>query len=190
MKTKKEKDQLKGLTIDFLREVLVYDPEAGTVRWHDERPADHFQKSSACKMWHTRYAGLELKNAMSNGYRYVDIYVEGVKNRIYQHVVAFALTHGFVPECVDFKDGDPSNIKIDNLRAADLSLVQGNRRGTGKLARGVYVKTTSGYGAECAGKKLGTFDTEEEAAEAYLVAAEEYFGEFAYHLSREPKNEI
>ena len=92
---------------------------------------------------------------------------------------------------LDHKDRNRFNNRLDNLRLATLSQNGANSR----LSRA----NTSGYKRVCWNKtaekwqadimvnrkqfKIGLYDTKEEAAEAYRVAALHHFGEFANPVS-------
>jgi len=51
----------------------------------------------------------------SRGYRYVVVN----RKRIGTHRIIFLMHHGYVPEEIDHIDNNPSNNRIENLRAAD-----------------------------------------------------------------------
>lgn len=71
------------------------------------------------------------------------------------HILAFAYITGRWPKRIDHRDGVKSNNRFDNLRRA---------------ARiGVNRKTLY----------LGTYDTPEAAHEAYTIAAQKHYGEYA-----------
>lgn len=88
---------------------------------------------------------------------------------------------------IDHKDGNPLNNQRGNLRSATKSQNAMNRKSNNKLGfKGVtYSKAAQRWQAQIQanGKKryLGSFDTPEEAHEAYCEAANEHFGEFARH---------
>ena len=53
------------------------------------------------------------------------------------HRLVFLLAHGWLPDCVDHIDGDPSNNAADNLRAASRLQNQHNRRRNANTKSGV-----------------------------------------------------
>lgn len=113
-----------------------------------------------------RYAGGGKANQKSEG---MHTFISGVKG-------------------TDHKDGDGLNNQRHNLRTATLSQNGGNKRkqafkeGVPSLSKwkGVtWDKWAKRWKAQCAGKHLGHFREEFDAAQAYNFAAEEKYGEFA-----------
>lgn len=107
--------------------------------------------------------------------------------KYYAHRIIFLMHHGYFPEVVDHIDGDPSNNKIENLRASDKSKNAMNAK--------LWRTSTSGHRGVIKSRKpnrwcsrvqvnkkniyLGTFDDFELAC---LVADEArilYYGEHA-----------
>ena len=109
------------------------------------------------------------------------------------HKLIWLHVHGYIPEEIDHKDGDPTNNSLGNLRIATRSQNLANARiriGESGL-RGVKLNpSTSKWqsriyrGRQC--YFLGDFDTKEEAAAAYRTAADKMYGEFAIHNRPSP----
>lgn len=102
---------------------------------------------------------------------------------IMERILQRPLTKG---EIVDHKDGDALNNRRSNLRLATHAQNMQNRRmhrQTQSGVKGVGVRPSGRFRAVIYHNKvrhhLGTFDTLEEAKEAYRLAALHYFGEFA-----------
>jgi hypothetical protein len=102
------------------------------------------------------------------------------------HRLAWFMVYGKIPDGnLDHTNRDPADNRISNLRLATFSQNNVNTKYRGKYLRGVSVnkRNSSGYRATiCMNRKrilLGTFDTEQEAHEAYLQAAKVLHGEFA-----------
>lgn len=102
--------------------------------------------------------------------------------------LVWLLTYGVWPTTpLDHKDTNPSNNAPHNLREASVIQQLGNRNVAKHNKLGIKgvrkARQKSGYCARI-GKNgkivhLGTFPTIEEAHTAYLLAANEHFGEFA-----------
>lgn len=163
----------KPLTAERLRELYEYFPETGMFR-RRRLPGEYNRKVGGLTPGHAcgRYLGLGID------YR-----------RYYCHRLAWLWIHGEWPAHeIDHINGDPHDNRLSNLRAATKSENGYNkRRGTRNTSgiKGVhyYRKTNKWRAAISLGyqrtKHLGLFDTKEEAAEAYRVAAFRVAGEFA-----------
>lgn len=112
------------------------------------------------------------------------------KGEIYlAHRLCWALYHGFDPEHfqVDHINGIRSDNRISNLRLATPRLNGANKKkkpGCSSSYKGVYRRSDTGkYVAQMrvsgVRKKIGSFNSELEAAAAYNAAARQEFGEYA-----------
>lgn len=160
-----------GLTVERLREVLVYDPITGLWRW--------------LKMLSWRRAvGSSAGECKKSGY--VLIGIDGHRYRA--HRLAWLYMTGAWPSGeLDHKDTNPSNNRWNNIREAtrvqnthNTSLSKSNTSGF----KGAYWHKKSGKWMahikyNCKTIYLGLFDTREEAHAAYVAKAIEFLGEFA-----------
>lgn len=128
-----------------------------------------------------RFAGKPAGHVNALGY--VQVLIDG---RSYlAHRIIWKMIHGSEPEVVDHVDGDPSNNRPENLRAATQALnVRNSRRKAGKgLPKGVHATAEGRFRAEItadgARQRLGHFSTPEAAHEAYRSAAIAQHGAFA-----------
>jgi hypothetical protein len=164
----------KPLTAARLREIYEYFPETGmfcrrrVAGEYDRKATGHLTPGHA----YGRYLGLGID------YR-----------RYYCHRLAWLWIHGEWPEHeIDHINGDPYDNRLSNLRAATKSENGYNkRRGTRNTSgiKGVHFFKPSGKWRAAINdghrrrKHLGLFDTKEQAAEAYRLAAIRLFGVFA-----------
>ena len=158
------------LTAERLREVLGYDPLTGVFTWREGRRNQYAR------------AGSVAGTLTWKGYVHI-----GIDRRYYgAHQLAWLYTHGeWARPCVDHRNGDRADNRIDNLRRATNSQNGANV--------GPYKTNTSGFrGVSPANGRwvasiskdghqthIGTFGTPEEAHRAYVAKAMELFGEFA-----------
>lgn len=160
----------------YVKECLDYNPETGLLTWK-YRPSMRAQ-------WNGIYCGRVAGCAVRSGHIRV-----ALEDKPYQaHWLAWAIMTGEWPECeVDHKDGDPSNNKWENLRAATSgqnNYNAGPRSHNTSGYKGVsFHKQTKKWRATIKANKklhhLGLFHTKEEAYSAYVLAAERLHGQFA-----------
>ncbi len=157
------------LTADRLRELLDYNPEAGTFRWKvgSRNARVGAEAGSVSKV---------------SGYRQI-----GIGGRIYYaHRLAFLLMDGSQPELVDHISGDRADNRWANLRPATKAqnnVNSGVARHNTSGVRGVHWCQATKKWRACLSinnrpKHLGRFATKAEAAKAYEEAAAAQHGEF------------
>jgi hypothetical protein len=150
------------LTIERLRELLLYDPTAGI-----------FTRRIAMG---NAPAGAAAGYVSTDGYRYIKI--DGRKYGAGRLVIMFMTGELPVNE-VDHWNLDKADDRFDNLRPATHSQNMANIRPRGKLRlKGVY-QVGSKFRAMIMHRRLGTFPSADLASEAYEVAAVAEWGAFA-----------
>jgi hypothetical protein len=105
------------------------------------------------------------------------------------HRVIYLMHHGYLPDFVDHINGDATDNRIENLRAATRSDNNRNRRINGNNKSGIkgvhWDAPRNKWKAQLciAGKQqyLGLYDTLEEAAAIVQAARVKHHGEFTRH---------
>jgi hypothetical protein len=157
------------ITQERLKELVNYDPETGVFTSIARR----------------RKVAVGNQVGHLNG-GYVRMSIDG--HRDYGHRFAVLYMTGMLPPFVDHKDLNTANNKWENLRECDRVQNNGNRRVDPEKNKSGYkgVHWATARSKWCAqisiGNKpkfLGYFDDPAIAHQAYMRAAENYFGEFA-----------
>ena len=154
-----------------VREVIDYDPLTGLFQWSKNRRG--IRKG--------QIAGSFPRKRDSH----MAIYIH--RKKYYAHRLAWFISHGYFPVTIDHIDRDPTNNRLDNLRAAES--VENSRNS------GIYKNNKSGFkGVSWNEEKskwkarikvykieihLGYFIDKREAAHEYNKAAIKWHGEFA-----------
>jgi hypothetical protein len=121
-------------------------------------------------------------STLGDGYRSVQL----LGQRYMAHNIIYLLEVGDIPPgyIVDHRDRDPLNNNKENLRLATTSQNQGNRapktvwKGVNKYRNGKY---RASIGKDGKTTHIGYFHCPREAALAYNLEAEKYWGEFAVY---------
>ena len=169
------------LTASLARSLLEYSPESGEFTWRLRSGESH-----ADRIFNSRFAGKRAGCVDGRSrYRYIRIRGWGIYA---EHRLAWLIQTGEWPQHeVDHADGDATNNRFTNLRAATRG-ENGANRGVQKNSKsgrkGVYWCPDRGlWAAEIRSggvrRHLGRFDTVDRAAEAYAAAAAALHGEFA-----------
>jgi hypothetical protein len=167
---------------EFLSECVTYDGETGAFTWK-LRPLSHFVNFKAFATWNAKFAGNPAFTSNCRGYFYSR--VSGKK--MYAHRAAWAVTYGEFPKEIDHKNGNPSDNRIINLRAADRLTNNCNvasAKGSSSKFLGVSWSRKDRRWVAAITKNrvrtvLGYFRNESDAAAAYDAAARTVHGEFA-----------
>ena len=156
------------LAADRLRELLEYDPEGGQFRWRVGRQGVRANRNGAA--------------GGPDGQGYTRIKVDGTYYGA--HRLAWLYMTGDWPAGqIDHSDGDRGSNRWANLRDVSVRVNRQNmRRATSRSKTGllgVYAPETPGNGFGAAirdggkSRRLGTFETPEEAHAAYVTAKRE-----------------
>lgn len=152
---------------ELFRDAIEYFPETGLFVWKISR--------------HYKVAAGSVAGGL-NGEGYWEIKFRG---RSYKaHRVAWLIMTGeWPPQQIDHRNLDRGDNRWRNLRLATKSQNTANCKSRSKFGKGVDLQKNGRFRARLRkdGKEhhLGYFNTAEEAADAYRVAAIQAFGEFA-----------
>lgn len=161
-------------TQERLRELFIYDEDTGV-----------FTRRVAVGRHGCYGAGVVAGTKSGHGY-----IVIGVDSKRYlAHRLAWIYANGTCPKQLDHVNGNGEDNRLCNLRPATYSQNMSNTKPrASKYGRGIY-KNKSKYSVRINVDKkairLGTFETVEEAREAYRKGAKKYHGEFARIKSNE-----
>lgn len=105
------------------------------------------------------------------------------------HRLVWLWHNGYFPDFIDHINGNRSDNRIENLRAAtkrqNNSNVSWNRKNTSGFKGVVFDKASNKWKAQIAHNRkrysLGRFDCAEDAHKAYCKKSDELFGEFSNH---------
>lgn len=167
-----------------LRELFDYDADTGALIWR-VRPQSDFKNQRACSIFNAMYSGSVAGSIdKANGSVYVTI--DAV--RFLAHRLAYTYVHGVCPVelQIDHVNGNRLDNRIENLRlatAAENMQNVGKHRDNSSGHRGVHwCKQSKKFIAQVQAngkrKRLGSFNTAEEAAAVYAQAAKQLHGAF------------
>lgn len=148
------------------------------------RDGSLIRKKDAGTKWK---AGQIVGSPHSNGLGYINVKFNG--RTYFLHRLIFLMHHGYLPQFVDHIDGNPSNNKIENLRAASRSENAWNYKKPSTNKSGYknvsFAKNCNKWrvriGVKSSKYNVGLFDTLEEAANAAEQFREAHHGAFANH---------
>lgn len=154
-----------SLTQERLKEVLHYNPDTGVFTW-------------------IKPTGPKARVGAVVGERQTTTYLQvGIDRKVYLlHRLAWLYVMGYIPDLIDHVDRNPRNNRFSNLAESNKSANALNMNPS-KANKSGYVgvsfcKCTGRWRAvltlQGKSKKLGRFDTPEEAHQAYLAAKAKY----------------
>lgn len=114
-------------------------------------------------------------------------YVTWQRKHYAVHRVVFLLVHGYLPECIDHIDGNPSNNAAENLRPATRLQNQFNRRANIRSKTGIknvaphQGKWQVRFSIDRKTRHYGCYETIEEATAVAAKIRRELHGEYARH---------
>jgi hypothetical protein len=132
--------------------------------------------------WRASKGGVRVGDAITrmnvDGYLCLSIN----RRKLLAHRVVWMLTHGSWPDgLIDHIDRNKLNNDPKNLRVASASENHANSPPSVRKFKGItFHKRAGKYQAQCQGRHLGLFATQEEAAAAYDKQARVAYGEFAW----------
>jgi len=149
----------------LIEDQITYDPDTGLFKWLEPT--------------YPKKPGWISGSQKGNGYLRIKVN----QQQHAAHRLAWYLMHGKWPDnMIDHIDGNPLNNKLNNLRDVSSFVNQQNRKKAQRSSLtgliGVTEKRPGRYYARITAdgerKCLGTFDTPEQAHQAYLEAKRKY----------------
>jgi hypothetical protein len=174
---------------DYLRARLRYEPETGLLFWR-VRDASHFiegrvKSASAANRFNANFANKEAFTSLSFGYKISNVNNQHIK----AHRAAWAIHYGEWPEgLIDHINRDRADNRIINLRVVSRHENNSNvssAKGSSSKYVGVYFAPNkrkpwiANIKVNRKSKYLGGYATEDEAGEAYNIAASAAYGQHA-----------
>jgi hypothetical protein len=183
----------KMIGAEFVRSILDYDSLTGVFRWKTRSPDSFdvtavFTLDHVANKWNSEFAGTIAGHVNKSGYRIIKINGSAFKAG---RLARLIMTGEMPPDQVDHRDLIRSNDKFDNLRPANTFQNTANRRALRNNQsgiKGIWLHTYRGVptgqwrASIKRGKKqvhLGLFRCPAAAHVAYVIAADEQYGEFA-----------
>lgn len=167
-----------SITPKFLRQLFIYDPEIGSLRWR-RRPLEHFADNRSFATWNKRFAGKEAGGLSGPGYFAVSIY----GRPILKHRIIWAYVYGCWPvRQIDHINGCKTDNSISNLREVSHSQNGKNAKRpshntSGFVGVGYHAKTKKWRSYIKVNQKnlhLGLFSQKADAIEARINAEVHY----------------
>lgn len=161
------------LPIRILREAFEADLASGRLIWR-ERPLSHFLARREWILTNGKLRGKPVGTLRKRGDTQVRLRWRGELCRSFVHRIVFALAHDRWPAAgIDHINGVEAGDGIANLREADQAGNNQNKRGWSGRLLGTTRHGRGWKASIVVDRKnlyLGTFNTQEEAHQAYLQA--------------------
>lgn len=168
--------------------MFLYCRKSGTLIWRD-RGREQFNSNNGHRVFSQMFAGTVAGTTYGRGGRRA-VMVHGFGIRP-EHRVIWTLHHGRIPDgmVIDHINGDPSDNRIENLRACtetENARNSRNKKHSASRFKGVArynqrgkIRWRARICTDGGRLSLGLFDSESEAFEAYRRAANKHHGEYA-----------
>jgi len=163
------------LTATYVKSILDYFPDTGVFKWK--------HRVDVPREWNARWAGREAGANAGSSHNII------IRYKAYKaHRLAWLIVTGSWPlQLIDHRDLDPLNNKWDNIREASGTDNKANIRRLSNNTSGFkgvsFYKSRNKYESYIningKRKRLGYFETAEEAHSAYRQASLSLFGEYA-----------
>lgn len=163
--------------LETLNRLFSYNPTSGKL-FFKQRPAEMFTATAGrsaqhqCNLFNSKHGDKEAGNRNAEGYVCVKVLGLNLK----AHRIAWKITYGDEPECIDHINRNPSDNSLENLRAVSQSVNCQNKRvqsNNSSGVPGVYFsegKWTAAIQIGPKRTKIGRFQTKEQAITARLEA--------------------
>lgn len=165
----------------YVKEAFDYDPDTGVATWR-VRPMHHFNTEHGWRTANGKYAGQPCAHLIGCGYARIKL-----NGRQYKlHRLVWLWSHGTLPKVIDHINGVKTDTRLCNLRAATTAQnVRNSKKQSGTLSKlkGVTYHHRGGcWQAQIQHNYqyvyLGSFNTEQEAHNAYCEKGRKLFGQF------------
>lgn len=163
----------------YLHDLFIYNKTTGSLTWK-VRPINHFSSLHVCNNWNSKNSGNLIKIKKQKGL----CVIIDKKCYLAHRVIYKMVNNKEPPEFLDHKNGNQYDNSWDNIREAtsfdnarNCKRRCDNKSGL-KGVRFYRGKYCAQIGYENKIKYLGSFDTQEDAKQAYIKASIELFGDF------------
>lgn len=126
---------------------------------------------------------ITTKKIKKKTYLYIRLKHKGKTYKILQHRFAWYFMYGYLPDCIDHKNGEGMDNRLENIRSVSQSQNSINRMGVkGYKYSQKKKRYVSSITVEGVTKHLGYYSNEEDAVEAYMRARDEALSEIPQQM--------